>query len=161
MTQVNLMNLPDILPELEHYTISDNKTVYYLQKIIKYDEGHTHSSIIGVYGSLEGDIDKATQDAIRQAKEFCKYNEVKPHILTIRKIKATISSEEIASMYKSLEKTGYVAAADLINDMIYVLNMKMEDFKWAKNNLSEILKSAKKFDRANLLKAKRDNKANN
>jgi hypothetical protein len=74
---------------------------------------------------------------------------------------ANADSKEISDMYKSLEKTGYVAAADLINDMIHVLDMKMEDFKWAKNNLNEILKSAKKFDRANLLKAKRDNKANN
>lgn len=70
-------------------------------------------------------------------------------------------SKEISNMYKSLEKTGYVAAKDLINDMVYVLDMKMEDLKWAKNNLNEILKSAKKFDRANILTAKRDNKANN
>lgn len=63
---------------------------------------------------------------------------------------ANADSKEISNMYKSLEKTGYSAAANLINDMIYVLDMKMEDFKWAKNNLNEILKSAKKFDRANL-----------
>ena len=63
---------------------------------------------------------------------------------------ANADSKEISNMYKSLEKTGYSAAANLINDMIYVLDMNMEDFKWAKNNLNEILKSAKKFDRANL-----------
>lgn len=63
--------------------------------------------------------------------------------------------KDVSDMYKSLEKTGYAAAKDLINDMVYVLDMKMEDLKWAKNNLNEILKSAKKFDRANLLTAKR------
>lgn len=74
---------------------------------------------------------------------------------------ANADAKEISNMYKSLEKTGYTSAAGLINDMVYVLDMKMEDLKWAKNNLNEILKSAKKFDRENMLKAKRDNKANN
>lgn len=92
------MNLPNRLPELEHYTISDNKTVYYLQKIIKYDEGLTESFIIGVWDSQNGDIDKAAQNAIRQEKELCEYNKfVKPHTFTIRKIKTTISEEVIES----------------------------------------------------------------
>lgn len=60
-----------------------------------------------------------------------------------------VDSKEIARMYKSLEKAGYPLGADLIHDMIYALDQKMDDLKWAKNNLSEVLKSAKKFDRKN------------
>lgn len=86
------------IPELNKDLVFEYKTVYYLQKILKYDEGYSESRIIGVYNSQDGDIDEAAQDAIRQEKEFCKYNKfVKPHTLTIRKIKATISSEEIES----------------------------------------------------------------
>ena len=107
------MKLSSKLPELEHYTISDNKTIYYLQKIIKYDEGYTESFTIGVYDSQNGDIDKAAQNVIRQEKEFCEYNKfVKPHTFTIRKIKTIISEEVIESQsehygithkFKSLE----------------------------------------------------------
>ena len=98
MTQVNLMNLPNRLPELEHYLVSGGTTIYYIQKIIKYDEGHTESSIIGVWDSPNGDIDKAAQKVIRQEKEFCEYNKfVKPHTFTIRKIKTIISEEVIES----------------------------------------------------------------
>lgn len=92
------MNLPNRLPELEHYITSDNKTVYYLQKVIKYDEGHTESSIIGVWDSPDGDIDKDAQNVIRQEKEFCEYNKfVEPHTFTIRKVKTTISFEAVES----------------------------------------------------------------
>lgn len=92
------MNLPNRLPELEHYITSDNKTVYYLQKIIKYDEGYTESFIIGVWDSPDGDIDTAAQNVINQNKEFCEYNKsVKPHTMTIRKVKAIISSEVVES----------------------------------------------------------------
>lgn len=92
------MKTQNKIPELNRDLIFEYKTVYYLQKILKYDEGYSESRIIGVYNSQDGDIDEAAQDAIRQEKEFCKYNKfVKPHTLTIRKIKATISSEEIES----------------------------------------------------------------
>jgi hypothetical protein len=92
------MNLPNSLPELDINLESDSKTVYYLQKIIKYDEGYTESFIIGVWDSPEGGIDKAAQNIIRQEKEFCKYNKfVKPHTMTIRKVKAIISSEVVES----------------------------------------------------------------
>lgn len=92
------MNLPNRLPELEHYVTSDIKTVYYLQKIIKYDEGYTESFIIGVWDSPEGDIDKAAQNVIKQEKEFCEYNKfVKPHTITMRKVKTIISSEVVES----------------------------------------------------------------
>lgn len=40
-------------------------------------------------------------------------------------------AKEIARLYKAINKAGY-AGADLINDMIYVLDRKMEDLKWAK-----------------------------
>lgn len=92
------MKLPNRLPELEQYLVSDNKTLYYLQKIIKYDEGYTESFIIGVWDSPDGDIDKAAQNVLRQEKEFCEDNKfVKPHTMTIRKVKATISLEVIES----------------------------------------------------------------
>lgn len=92
------MYTPNRLPELEQQLISGDKIVYYLQKIIKYDEGYTESSIIGVWDSLDGDIDKAAQNAIKQEKEFCEYNKfVKPHTFTIRKVKANISSEVVES----------------------------------------------------------------
>ena len=107
------MKLPNKLPELEHYLVSGSTTVYYLQKIIKYDNGLTESSIIGVWDSPNGDIDAAAQNVIRQEKDFCEYNKfVKPHTFTIRKIKATISEEVIESQsehygithkFKSLE----------------------------------------------------------
>jgi hypothetical protein len=97
------MNLPNRLPELEPQLISGGKTVYYLQKIIKYDEGHTESFIIGVWNFPDGDIDKAAQNIIKQEKEFCKYNKfVKPHTMTIRKVKTTISSEVIESKSEHL-----------------------------------------------------------
>lgn len=84
--------------ELDKNLESDYKTVYYLQKIIKYNEGYSESRIIDVYDSPDGDIDKAAQNVIRQEKEFCKYNKsVKPHTITVRKIKAIISYEEIES----------------------------------------------------------------
>lgn len=89
------MNLPNSLPELEQQLESCNKTVYYLQNIMKYDEGHSESFIIGVWDSPEGDIDKVAQNVIRQEKEFCDYNITKPHTMTIRKVKATISSEVV------------------------------------------------------------------
>lgn len=91
------MYIPNKIPELDKDLIFGYKTVYYLQKICKYDEGDSESSIIGVWYSLDDDIDKAVQNTIRQLKEFYKYNEVKPYTLTIRKVKATISSEEIES----------------------------------------------------------------
>lgn len=107
------MNLPNRLPELEQNLMSDSKTVYYLQKIIKYDEGHSESYIVGVYDSPSGDIDKAAQNIIKQNKDFCKYNKfVKPNTMTMRKVKATISSEVVesqsehygsANKYKPLE----------------------------------------------------------
>ena len=107
------MKLPNKLPELEHYLVSGSTTVHYLQKIIKYDGGLTESSIIGVWDSPNGDIDKAAQNVIRQEKEFCEYNKfVKPHTFTIRKIKTIISEEVIESQsehygithkFKSLE----------------------------------------------------------
>lgn len=97
------MNLPNRLPELEPQLISGGKTVYYLQKIIKYDEGHTESFIIGVWDSPDGDIDKAAQNVIRQDKEFCEYNKfVKPHTMTIRKVKTIISSEVVESKSEHL-----------------------------------------------------------
>ena len=94
------MTLPpsNRISELDINLESDNKTVYYLQKIIKYDDGYTESFIIGVWDSPEGNIDKFAQNIIRQEKEFCEYNKyVKPHIMTIRKVKAIISSEVIES----------------------------------------------------------------
>ena len=93
-----MYNIPNRLPELEPQLVSGDKTVYYLQKIIKYDEGYTESFIIGVWDSPDGDIDKAAQNVIKQEKEFCKYNKfVKPHTMTIRKVKAIISSEVVES----------------------------------------------------------------
>lgn len=90
------MKLSNRIPELEHYATSDNKTVYCLQNIIKYDEGYSESYIIGVWDSSEGDIDKVAQNVIRQKKEFCEYNKfVKPHTFTIRKVKAVISQDVI------------------------------------------------------------------
>lgn len=107
------MKLPNRIPELEHYFVSGGKTVYYLQEITKYDEGRSESYIVGVWDSPNGDIDKAAQNIIKQRKEFCKCNKfIKPHVLTIRKVKATISSEVVesqserygnANKYKPLE----------------------------------------------------------
>lgn len=92
------MYVPNRLPELEQQLISGNKTVYYIQKIIKYDEGYAESFIIGVWDSPDGDIDKAAQNVIKQEKEFCEYNKfVKPHTMTIRKVKAIISSKVVES----------------------------------------------------------------
>lgn len=109
------MKLPNRIPELEQYFVSGGKTVYYLQEITKYDEGRSESYIIGVWDSPNGDIDKAAQNIIKQRKEFCKCNKfIKPHIMTMRKVKATISSEVVESQsehygntnkYKSLECT--------------------------------------------------------
>lgn len=92
------MKTQNKIPELNKDLMFEYKTVYYLQKIFKYDEGYSESSIIGVWYSQDGDIDEAMLNAIRQEKEFYKYNKsIKPHTFTIRKIKATISSEEIES----------------------------------------------------------------
>lgn len=91
------MKTQNKIPELDKDLISEYKTVYYLQKILKYDEGYTTSSIIGVWHSSEGEIDEAVQSIIRQEEATRRYNEVKPRTLTIRKIKTTISSEEIES----------------------------------------------------------------
>jgi hypothetical protein len=92
------MKLPNRIPELEQYFVSGDKTIYYLQEITKYDEGHSESNIIGVWDSLNGDIDKAAQNIIKQRKEFCTINKfVKPHTMTMRKVKATISSEVVES----------------------------------------------------------------
>ena len=91
------MHLQNKLPELEQQLVSGDKTVYYLQKIVKYDGDYAESFIIGVWDSPDGDIDNAAQNVIRQEKEFCKYNFVKPHTMTIRKVKAIISSEVVES----------------------------------------------------------------
>lgn len=92
------MKLPNRIPELEQYFASGEKTVYYLQEITRYDEGHTESNIIGVWDSSDGDIDKAAQNLIKQNKEFCEYNKfVKPHTMTVRKIKVIVSSEVVES----------------------------------------------------------------
>lgn len=96
-----MYNIPNRLPELEPQLVSCDKTVYYLQKITKYDEGYTESFIIGVYDFLNGDIDKVAQNVIRQEKEFCEYNKsVKSHTMTIRKVRATISSEVVEAQSK-------------------------------------------------------------
>jgi len=92
------MTLPpsNKIAELDINLESDNKTVYYLQKIVKYDDDYTESFIIGVWDSPEGDIDKFAQNIIRQEKEFCEYNKyVKPHMMTIRKVKTAIYSEVV------------------------------------------------------------------
>jgi hypothetical protein len=92
------MNLPNKLPELDPYLTDCANVIYYLQKIIKYDEGRTESFIIGVWDSPDGDIDKEAQNVIRQEKEFRKYNKfVKPRTMTIRKVKTTIYSKVIES----------------------------------------------------------------
>ena len=92
------MSLPNRIPELDQNLVSSNKTVYYLQKIFKYDEGYTDTCILGVWDSPDGDIDKIAQKFINQEKEFCEYNKfVKPHTMTMRKVKATISSEVVES----------------------------------------------------------------
>ena len=102
------MNLPNRIPELEQHLVSSDKTVYYLQKIFKYDDGYTETCILGVWDSPEGDIDKVAQNFIRQEKEFCEYNKfVKPHTFTIRKIRADVHSEVVESKsehYGSLNK---------------------------------------------------------
>ena len=91
------MKLPNKIPEIDQNLVFEYKSVYYLQKIIKYDEGSSESCVIGVWYSPDGDIDKALQDIIKQEKEFCERNTVKPHTFTIRKIQAVISSEELWS----------------------------------------------------------------
>lgn len=92
------MKLPNRITEIDQDLVSGNKTVYYIQKIIKYDEGYSESYIIGVWDSPDGDIDKAAQNVIRQEKEFCEYNKfVKPHTMTVRKVKAVIYQEVIES----------------------------------------------------------------
>lgn len=92
------MKLPNRIPELEQYYVSCDKTVYYLQEITKYDEGYSESNIIGVWDSPNGDIDNAAQNIIKQRKEFCEHNKfVKPHTMTMRKVKVVISSEVIES----------------------------------------------------------------
>lgn len=101
------MKLPNRIPELEQYFVSGGKTVYYLQEITKYDEGRSESYIVGVWDSPNGDIDKAAQNIIKQRKEFCKYNKfIKPHTMTMRKVKATISSEVVESQSEHYG-TGY------------------------------------------------------
>ena len=88
------MKFQNKIPELESYLVSGGKTVYYLQEIVKYGEGHSESHIIGVWDSPDGDIDKAAQNVIKQNKEFCEYNKfVKPHTMTVRKVKTVISQE--------------------------------------------------------------------
>jgi len=62
---------------------------------------------------------------------------------------AEADSKEIARLYKSLEKAGYESGAALISEMIAALDRRMEDLKEAKTNLNNVLKSAKKFDKAN------------
>jgi uncharacterized coiled-coil DUF342 family protein len=47
----------------------------------------------------------------------------------------------------ALQRYGYSSAADLVNEMIIAINKKMEDFKSAKNDLKEIFKAAKDFDK--------------
>lgn len=92
------MKLQNRIPELDYTLLSGDKIVYYLQEITKYDEGYSESNIIGVWDSPNGDIDKAAQNIIKQRKEFCEYNKfVKPHTLTMRKVKAIISSEVVES----------------------------------------------------------------
>lgn len=91
------MMIQNKIPELNRESLFEYKTVYYLQKILKYDDGYTTSSIIGVWHSSEGEIDEAAQSILRQEEATRRYKEVKPRTLTIRKIKTTISSEEIES----------------------------------------------------------------
>lgn len=94
------MSLPNRIPELDQNLVSSNKTVYCLQEITKYDEGYSESHIVGIWDSPNGDIDKATQNVIKQNKEFCEYNKfVKPYTMTVRKVKMTISQEVIESRY--------------------------------------------------------------
>ena len=93
------MSTPNRLPELDQNLVSSDKALYYLQKIIKYDNGHTSSYVIGVWKSPDGDIDKVAQNAIRQEKEFCEYNNfVEPHTMTIRKVKVDIHSTVLEAM---------------------------------------------------------------
>lgn len=111
------MKLPNRIPELEQYFVSGYKTVYYLQEITKYDEGYlVESNIIGVWDSPNGDIDKAAQNIIKQRKEFCANNKfVKPHTMTMRKVKATISSEVIESQSEHYGKDHNVKHLECAN----------------------------------------------
>jgi hypothetical protein len=98
------MTIQNKIFEVDQDLVYYDKTVYYLQKILKYDEGETISSIIGVWDSSEGDIDEAAQSTIRQEETLRRYketlrryNEVKPYTFIIRKVKADIHFKVIES----------------------------------------------------------------
>lgn len=48
-----------------------------------------------------------------------------------------------------LKKLGMTMGADLISEMVTALDRRIEDLKEAKINLNNVLKLAKKFDKAN------------
>lgn len=91
------MKLQNRIPLLDQTLTSGDMTSYCLQQITKYDEGHSESNIIGVWDSPDGEIDEAAQKIIKKIKDFCKDNSVKPHTMTLRKVKATISLEVVES----------------------------------------------------------------
>lgn len=60
-----------------------------------------------------------------------------------------VDPKDVDKVYKTLEKYGYESGADLVIELISSIDRKAEDLRAAKKNLSDILKSAKKFDKAN------------
>lgn len=91
------MKLQNRIPILDQNLTSGDMTLYCLQKIVKYDEGYSESSIMGVWDSPDGEIDEAAQRFSKEIKIFSDYNSVKPHTLTFRKVRATISLELVES----------------------------------------------------------------
>lgn len=104
---LKIMKLPNRLPQLNYSKSSEEKTVYYLQQIIKYDDSDVEeSSIIGVYDSKDGDIDAEAQKRSLEIKRFCEANKftIKPHNFILRKIKVIVSSEVVESKLEHFGK---------------------------------------------------------
>lgn len=101
------MKLPNRIPQLGSSELSEEKSVYYLQRIIKYDDSDIEeSSIVGVFDSPEGDIDAEAQKLSHEIKLFCEANKstIMPHNFILRKIKVIVSSEVVESKLEHFGK---------------------------------------------------------
>ena len=59
-----------------------------------------------------------------------------------------IDEKEVDRVYKALERSSYESGTDLVTEIIYAIDRKMEELKLAKKNLNDILRSAKQFDKS-------------
>ena len=95
------MKYPDKIPVLSMTRTSEEKKLYGIQKICKYDDADEviYENYVGIFDSPDGDIDDTMKKIYNREKEFCENNKyVKPFKFILRKVAITCQLKEICKI---------------------------------------------------------------